>query len=221
MKRRSLLVLLASLALAVLCNAATDAEAEAAAYWAVVTGRADKIVAVLALDDKAKVLRVRDLVAGYYRDLRDVHETRDTALARARADGVSADEAALARVREEADLRLFRVHTTFVARLSVELEAGQVEAVKDGLTYGVVPNTWRVYREMYPELSDEQRRQILAWLVEAREYAMQGGSSHEKHAWFGKYKGRIANFLSAAGYDAKAAEKQWFERQRTGKTGTP
>jgi hypothetical protein len=203
------------------CTAATDAEAEAAAYWAVVTGRADKIVAVLDLDDEAKSLRVRDLVAGYYRDLRDVHDARDAALASARAEGAPADEAVRARVREEAELRLFRVHTSFVARLSVELDASQIEVVKDGLTYGVVPNTWRVYREMYPELSDEQRRQILAWLVEAREYAMQGGSSREKHAWFGKYKGRIANYLSAAGYDAKAAEKQWLERQRAEKSATP
>lgn len=60
---------------------------------------------------------------------------------------------------------------------------------------------------MYPDLTGPQKKQIMAWLVEARELAMDGGSSKEKHAVFGKYKGRINNYLSAAGYDAKKAER--------------
>ena len=52
------------------------------------------------------------------------------------------------------------------------------------------------YRELLPDLTVEQQAEILANLLEAREYAMDAGSSDEKHAWFGKYKGRINNFLS-------------------------
>ncbi len=33
----------------------------------------------------------------------------------------------------------------------------------------------------------------MSLLWEAREHAIDGGSSEEKHAWFGKYKGRIIN----------------------------
>ena len=36
---------------------------------------------------------------------------------------------------------------------------------------------------------------------------MDAGSSDEKHAWFGKYKGKINNYLAAAGYNMKQAEK--------------
>ena len=43
---------------------------------------------------------------------------------------------------------------------------------------------------------------------------MDAGSSEEKHAMFGKYKGRINNYLSAAGYDMKQAEKDLAERQK-------
>jgi hypothetical protein len=53
----------------------------------------------------------------------------------------------------------------------------------------------------------------MAMLLEAREHAMDGGSSEEKHAIFGKYKGRINNFLSAQGIDLKAAEKELAARQ--------
>ena len=36
---------------------------------------------------------------------------------------------------------------------------------------------------------------------------MDGSTSDEKHAVFGKYKGRINNYLSKAGYDAKKGEQ--------------
>jgi hypothetical protein len=35
---------------------------------------------------------------------------------------------------------------------------------------------------------------------------MDEGTSDEKHKVFGKYKGRINNYLAAAGYNLKAAE---------------
>ncbi|HEY0944737.1 MAG TPA: DUF3826 domain-containing protein, partial [Opitutaceae bacterium] len=72
----------------------------------------------------------------------------------------------------------------------------------------------RVYCDMLPDLTDPQRAQIKAWLAEAREYAMDGGSSDEKHKWFGKYKGRINNYLAAAGYDMKQAERELAARRK-------
>jgi hypothetical protein len=44
---------------------------------------------------------------------------------------------------------------------------------------------------------------------------MDAGSSEEKHGWFRKYKGRINNELSAAGYDLKLAEEEWRRRERS------
>jgi hypothetical protein len=43
---------------------------------------------------------------------------------------------------------------------------------------------------------------------------MDAGSSDEKHKWFGKYKGRINNYLSSRGYDLKKRSKEWEERVR-------
>ena len=90
--------------------------------------------------------------------------------------------------------------------------------MKDGMTYGVVPITYTGYLEMIPGLTEDQKKQIMAYLLEAREHAMDAGSSEEKHAWFGKYKGKINNYLSAAGYDLKKASEEWQRRLKAGKT---
>ncbi|MCY1460862.1 hypothetical protein D9M71_784570 [compost metagenome] len=65
---------------------------------------------------------------------------------------------------------------------------------------------------MLPNLTAEQKDYIYKALVEAREHAMDGGSSKEKHGWFGKYKGRINNYLSKQGYDLNKESKDWHER---------
>ena len=179
--------------------------------------RAEKIVAALSLPDTEKAARIRDVVASQYAALRPVHEARDAAIKAARAQAAAdkaASEAAVAAARDTATARQAELHYAFLARLAAELDAAQVEKIKDGMTYGVAPNTFRVYQEMLPDLSAEQRTQILAWLTEAREHAMDAGSSQEKHGWFGKYKGRINNYLSKAGYDMKKAERDMFARKK-------
>jgi hypothetical protein len=165
-------------------------------YVRVTNERADKIVATLDIEDDASSLRVRDLVTGWYRTVSRI----DNLLA---AGALSPEKAA-----EEQ----LAAHRRFVAQLESQLTPEQVEKVKDGLTYGVVPLTYGVYLKMIPELTDEQKREIKAQLLEAREFALDAGSSDAKHAWFGKYKGRINNYLSKAGYDLKAAEKNLRNR---------
>jgi hypothetical protein len=154
---------------------------------------------------------MRDLIASQYRALREIHDKRDARLAEARkspaADGTIA-EAWIKVAQDEANLKLDELHRRFTARLDVELTPEQVEKVKDGLTYGVVRVTYARYLELLPTLNDEQKREILANLIEAREHAMDAGSSEEKHAIFGRYKGRINNYLSAQGFDLKAAEQK-------------
>ncbi len=187
------------------------------AYTKSISERADKIVATLGIDDAEKKNRVRELIAGQYRTLRDIHDARDAKLDQAKEspDGDRTIVDAWIKVaRDTADRQLNESHRRFVARLSTELTPEQVEKVKDGLTYGVVPITYERYLELLPTLNDAQRREILANLLEAREYAMDAGSSEEKHAVFGKFKGRINNYLSEQGFDLKAAEKELAARQK-------
>jgi len=179
--------------------------------------RADKIAGSLQLANPAQTERVRDLIARQYFDLAAIHDPRDAAIKVAKAGTDKAAAAATIKaLQAEAQAKVAVLHGEFLARLAAELTPAQIDQVKDGLTYGVLPLTFRVYQEMLPQLTSEQKAQILAWLTEAREFAMDGSSSEEKHGWFGKYKGRINNYLAAAGIDMKQAEKDMMERKKSG-----
>jgi hypothetical protein len=176
---------------------ATEPAAESvedAAHLQVLTNRAAKIVDALKLDNPELAVRVRDEIAQQYLALGKLHDA-------GKPEPASLDA----------------LHRRFTACLAAQLTPEQVDQVKDGMTYGVVPITFDGYQQMLPQLTDEQRREIHAQLLEAREYAMDAGSSDAKHAVFGKYKGRINNYLSKAGYDLKQAEKDWAARRQATK----
>ena len=164
---------------------------EDTAYIRAITERAAKIVVTLNLPDSAAFYRVRAIVAGQYRALNKMDSEKDPDTKKA---------------------QIATLHAQYLSKLGKELTPQQVDKVKDGMTYGVLPLTYRAYQDELPNLTDAQKAQILAWLTEAREYAMDAGSSKEKHAWFGKYKGRINNYLSKEGYDMKKAEADWMQR---------
>jgi hypothetical protein len=179
--------------------------------------RADKIVATLGLNDAAKLARVRDAIAAHYQGVNAIDDSVDQRIKELKQPGSadkSAVDAEIKSVREQARPKLEAVHADFISQLARDLTPAQIDQVKDGLTYGVLPLTFRVYQEMLPNLTAEQKDQILAWLTEAREFAIDAGSSEEKHAWFGKYKGKINNYLAKAGYDMKQAEKELSARSK-------
>ncbi len=193
-----------------------------AAYTQVIHQRADKIVATLGVADASKAARVREIIAQQYRRLRQIHDARDAqiqAVKKQAGENKGAADAGVQAGLEEANTKLDKLHKEYLLKLSAELAPEQVDKVKDGMTYGVLPLTYRVYREMLPDLTDRQKAQILAWLIEAREKAMDAGSSKEKHAWFGKYKGKINNYLSATGYDLKKAEQDLAQRRKAPPAG--
>jgi hypothetical protein len=165
------------------------------AYTRTITGRAANIVKTLDIADSDKSARVRDLIVQQYRNLNAIQNQRDK-------DVKAAPESA-ADIRQCADALTTRVHQDYLAKLSAELTPEQVDKVKDGMTYGVLQVTYRAYLAQTPELTEAQKQKILEFLVEAREMAMDGGSSQEKHGIFRKYKGRINNYLVAEGYTLK------------------
>jgi hypothetical protein len=174
------------------------------AYLKVIRERAEKIVMTLNLQDSAKAARVKQIISDQYASLRKIHD------AQTKPNSTQNDQPAVER-RETAGAQprsdLAKLHVQYLAKLSTELTPAQIDQVKDGMTYGVVQVTYKGYVSMLPELNEEQKLHIMALLVEAREIAMDAGSSEEKHQWFGKYKGKINNYLSKAGYDLKKASK--------------
>lgn len=197
MKRHFLILMAALLAAPIFAapepsSAPDEAEAN---YTKAIEGRTADILKALSLTDTNKIAQVHDIIIAQYRAL----NTND-----ARLQASPKDTNVLAQVHQERGV----LHAQFISKLSAVLTPEQVDVVKDKMTYGVVQVTYNAYLHMYPDLTDAEKKQIMTWLVEARELAMDGGSSSEKHAIFGKYKGRINNYLSKAGYDTKTGKKQ-------------
>lgn len=179
-------------------------------YWQVVSGRAGKIVRTMDLNDPAKGKRVQDIIAMQYVNLSAIHDSRDSEIkaVEERTDlGPAEKGKRIATIKARSEKKVEALHRSYLKDLSAELTPEQVDMVKDGTTYGLLGQTYQGYLSLLPDLTEEQKNRIMKWLVEAREIAMDAGSSEEKHYWFRKYKGKINNYLSAEGYDLKKAEQ--------------
>ena len=176
--------------------------------------RSVKIVNSLGLTDSGKYNNVVDLLTDQYFDLNKVHDKSKESIAAINSlQLVGEEKTSRIRIEEEKKVsQLSELHKGFIAKLQTTLTGEQIEKIKDGMTYRVMPITYTTYQDMIPALTAEQKEKIYNWLKEARELAMDEGSSEDKHKVFGKYKGRINNYLSAQGYDMKAEEKGWQER---------
>ncbi|RDC58549.1 DUF3826 domain-containing protein [Pedobacter chinensis] len=186
-------------------------------YVKAITERADKIVVNLGISDHKKSEKVRDMIRDQYSNLNDIYTTRDLKIKEIKAKNESNKverDSALAKEDREVTKALNKLHEKYINKLAAHLTNEQIDLVKNGMTYNVLPITYKAYQEQILTLTEEQKKQILVWLTEAREHAMDAESSDKKHAWFGKYKGRINNYLSAAGYDLKQEGIEWEKRRK-------
>ena len=196
-------------------QAAKSLTPEEVKYRESINGRAAKITRDLDLTDSTKFYKVRDIIARQYRDLRDIEAEKNILIGSVKknsSDNKSEGDQQIQKISQAAENKTSKLHGEYIGRLGRYLNADQIDKVKDGMTYGVLPLTYKAHLEMIPSLKDEEKKYIWDALHEAREKAMDGGSSDEKHAIFGKYKGRINNYLSARGYDLGAERKAWNER---------
>jgi len=183
-------------------------------YLKAITTRSEKIVNVLEIDDSDKYHTVLNELVDQYSRINTIHEQSKEVIDQIERQSLSKEATEEAVKQQEAKKKeqLEQRHAKFIAQLKNNLSEDQLEKVKDGMTYRVFPITYAGYLDMLPSLTTEQKNQIYAWLKEARELAMDAESAEKKHAVFGKYKGRINNYLSQAGYDLKKESKAWQER---------
>lgn len=171
-----------------------DYEGRDSAYVENIKGRAQKIVDGLQLTDQKQARAVCNIIANRYFQLNDIHAKYD----KTQQDALQAE--------------LYKHHFELVSALSVYLSDEQIDAVKDGMTFGRLKRDYQATQDMIPTLSDFEKQQILIWLKEAREFALDAADSKGKHFWFDKYRGRTNNWLSARGYDLKKERDAWMKR---------
>lgn len=184
-------------------------------YIKVTNERASKIVAKLDLKNAEKETAVSNIVAQQFRDLSEIQDGRDAEIKKTKEDASLAKEKQnekINKLKAKADKSIEKLHKAYLKKLGTQLSEDKITEVKDGMTYGVLPITYAGYQDMLPNLTAEQKEYIYKALVEAREHAIDGGSSKEKHGWFGKYKGRINNYLSKQGYDLNKESADWHKR---------
>jgi len=187
--------MLSILTLTASAQVALNTEGQDAKYVETIKGRAQKIVDGLALADALKAVNVRNIIANRYFLLNDIHSRYSQ---KNQQDSLYAE--------------LYKHHFELESALSLYLNSEQVDAVKDGMTYGRLKRDYNAQLDMIPSLKEEEKAQILVWLKEAREYAMDAADSKGKHFWFDKYRGRTNNWLSARGYDLKKERDNWMKR---------
>lgn len=180
-------------------NVALKTEGQDSAYVETIKGRAQKIVDGLDLTDAQKAENVRNIIANRYFLLNDIHAKYDKSQQNAR------------------DAELYKHHFELASALALYLTEEQIDAVKDGMTFGRLKRDYQATQDMIPTLSEYEKKQVLIWLREAREYAMDAADSKGKHFWFDKYRGRTNNWLSARGYDLKKERDAWMKRVKSDK----
>ena len=173
---------------------ALDSAGRDAKYVENIVARSQKIVSSLQLQSDYARTNVRNIICNRYFLLNDIYAKYGK------------------KEKDARDAELYKHHFEFAASLSNYLSEKEIEQVKDGMTFGVVPKTYQAHLEMIPSLKADEKLQILNWLKEAREFAIDAENSKAKHGWFGKYKGRINNWLAKRGYDLKAEREAWYKR---------
>jgi hypothetical protein len=194
MKKVLFVTFLSLLSITVSAQVSLKTESQDSAYVETIKQRAQKIVDGLELMDTQKAENVRNIIANRYFLLNDIHSKYDKNQQDAR------------------DAELYKHHFELASALALYLTEEQIDAVKDGMTFGRLKRDYKAQLEMIPSLTDEEKAQVLIWLREAREYAMDAADSKGKHFWFDKYRGRTNNWLSARGYDLKKERDAWMKR---------
>ena len=178
-----------------------DSEGRDPQYVQTIIARSQKATDELGITWTPMGQNVLNIICNRYFKLNDIYAERDS---------IKKTDKKLAEA--QCDSKLYRSHWGFLADLSMYLKPQEIDKVKDVMTFDVVRVTYEAQCDMIPTLKESEKQQIMAWLIEARELAIDAESSKKKHEVFGKYKGRINNYLSKRGYDLTKEREEWYKR---------
>jgi len=195
--------------------------AEEKQYLDVLKNRSEKILdQYVELPEGETREKVLDLMVKQYWNLNKVHDNRDNKIKELTESGMPADilKEKKNKLAKKADRKLLKLQKKYLRNLSKLLDQQQIDGIKEGMTLGAMTHNYRGFTEMIPTLTPEEKEHIKTQLLEARDKAMNMGSSEDKQAVFRDYKGKINNYLSEErGYDLKKEGEQWQERIKKAK----
>lgn len=178
------------------------------------TERARSVIDQLNIQDNTKKAQAYTILLQHLDSQQVVFKTRKKAM----DDANMGSDKELADGRAEkawaaATGKFNKLGATFLGKMSTLLTMEQNDMLKDALTEDGLKREYDNYLDLFPNLSSLQKSQVFAYLMEARENAMNGDTPENRVDWFIKYRGRANNYLAAAGYDLrKATDAQKIRR---------
>jgi hypothetical protein len=197
-----------------ICFATNAQQHKVTDYIDVINERALNIASKLDINDSEKK-ELLGIITKQYIDIEKIEAKRDLQLEKFKESLID-DEKKKAKVEQtwlKYKASISKLHDSYLKKLSKKLTESQIVQVKDAMTYQVMPITYNNFLDMFQNLNEDQKKMIYNHLVEARENAMNVGTSKGQFAWFAKYRGKINNILASQGIELHYTSKAWEKKQ--------
>jgi len=205
-----------SIALLVLitCIVTSQAKAQGVAADSQELQKAAQWVNKLSLSDQGKKQKVQDAIALHLTQVRDWHNAHPV---KENPGGINP---ATGNAFSTLDWEVIycsqqpkSIHENLMNVLNGELSADQAEAILDQYTVGKVAFTLKGYEAIVPDLTDQERTEILKNLRQAREQAIDYKSMKEISAIFEIYKTKCEQYLNSNGRNWRQLFKDYVNKR--------
>lgn len=188
---------------------AADANAKSDAD---IVAKAGEWTTALNLNDAAKEERVKTAIVAHLKTVRDWHNDHPSSTVPAGINPATGNRLS------EMDRDIIAnsvmpksVHDSLINVLKRELTPEQVETVLDKYTIGKVAFTLQGYKAIVPDLKLEEETQILMYLKQAREQAIDFKNMKEISAIFEIYKTKCEQYLNSNGRNWRQLYKAYTD----------
>ena len=175
--------------------------------------KATEWAASLKLNDDAKTLRVKTAIGTHLTDVKEWHNAHPFTMI---PEGINPTTGGKL---SEMDRQLIicstkpkSVHENLMNVLKAELDSTQVEAILDKYTIGKVAFTLNGYKSIVPDLTAKEEAEILKYLKQAREQAIDYKNMREISAIFEIYKTKCEQFLNNNGRNWRQMYKAYVDK---------
>jgi len=174
--------------------------------------KAAEWVGTLNLDDAEKEARVEKAIATHLKAIRDWHNEHPFTTVPAGINPATGNKLTELDRQVIANSAMPKsVHEDLLSALNKDLNPEQVELVLDKYTVGKVAFTMKGYKAIVPDLKPEEESQILIYLKQAREQAIDFKNMNQISAIFEIYNTKSEQYLNSNGRNWKQLYKAYTD----------
>ncbi len=174
--------------------------------------KAGEWAASLNLNDAEKEARVKAAITTHLKTIRDWHNEHPFTTVPAGINPATGNKLSELDRQVIANSAMPKsVHDDLISALNKDLSPEQVELVLDKYTVGKVAFTMKGYKAIVPDLKPEEETQILTYLKQAREQAIDFKNMNQISAIFEIYKTKSEQYLNSNGRNWKQLYKAYTD----------